>query len=80
MANPSMARVFKKEGYLRLANTLKKSKPEYYPGGNPRDESVNDAKTTQWMTDVLAIADMLADQSSGFDKLQFLSNCGFSSP
>lgn len=76
MANPTMARVFKREGYLRLANALKGTRPPILLVKNPGNEGM----VSQWKADVEAITDMLADQSAGFDKLQFLNNCGYNSP
>lgn len=67
MNAPTMARVFRKETYLRLSAALNSVKPA-------ASETV-DCKY-QWERDCGAIADMLADQSEAFDKQQFLTNCG----
>lgn len=78
MPKPTMARQFRRESYLRIANALKSSKPVlgFSPfGGN----AYNDGRNAQWTMDCNAIADMLADQSEGFDKALFLRNCGVQS-
>lgn len=65
--SPRMARVFRREGYLRLAKALNEAKPRSDQGIDCHE---------QWKRDCLAIANMLADQSAMFDSRQFLQNCG----
>lgn len=79
MNKPTMARQFRREAYLRLADTLKKTKPtrESIPGIFDTAPSIaTSAMLGQWQVDCHAIADMLADQSAAFDRKQFLDNCG----
>lgn len=69
-AQPTMARVFRKETYERVAQAMNGSKPATALSAGAPDS------VWQWRRDCEGLADMFAAQSAAFDRAMFLKNCG----
>lgn len=76
MNTPTMARVFRKEAFLRVANALHGTKPGQDDEDiSPGMQTVHEVKYAQWMDDCEALAEMFAAQSQSFDREHFITNC-----
>lgn len=62
--------------YVRLAEAMRESAPGKPVARDPHAHAAWNLQRSQWITDCNAIATMLAKQSQGFDRIQFLKNCG----
>lgn len=62
--------------YIQLAEAMRHAAPDKPALRDPAAFALWNTQRAQWIADCNAIATMLAKQSQGFDRIQFLQNCG----
>lgn len=76
MNQPTMARVFRKDSFLRVAQAMHGAKPaDPLPDASPPRIALLQARRDQWELDCSMLADMFEQQTSAFDRAAFLKNC-----